>query len=143
MGNSDLLAAFPRLPQRSCADFEGVIFSHTSCTEVWTLGPDDLEPPLSSKELHPISPLDYPVCCALTRAGGWDACEHTRYPPCLEGAWIWCRWRAGVAQRNHYAHAFVHRLYICVPPCGNSGRKRTIHPAHHCNDVAPGQRHPL
>src|SRR5215831_493998 len=71
MENSDPLAAFPRPPQRSCANFEDAIFRALAATEVWTLGPDDLESSLSTQDLPPILPLDYSAFCALTRTGGW------------------------------------------------------------------------
>ena len=32
---------------------------------------------------------------------------------------------------------------FCIPPCRNSGRQRTIHATHYCDDLAARQRHPL
>ena len=47
--------------------------------------PHDLEPPLSSQELLPISPLDYPVCCGSTVQVAWVLGRDTRHPVRLEG----------------------------------------------------------
>src|SRR5260221_5808698 len=57
---------------------------------------DDLEPPLSSQELHPKRPLDYPACrcasCAADLVGG----ARTRCTARLEWAQTRRPWRRGV-----------------------------------------------
>src|SRR5271165_2243334 len=109
--------------QRSYGDFEGVIFARWLQQSLDLRTPHDLEPSLSSQELPPISPLDYPVCCAPTPAGGLVAGAHTRHPVRLEGARTRRHRCAGNVQRCHHAYAFVPRLHIWVPPCSNSGRQ--------------------